>query len=222
MRISATDVVLTAKDAGFEGNQPRIAVAVSYAEDPSHETAARGRVGERGLWQINPAAWPALASQNLDDPFVNARAAFEISQHQPKRWNYWSTWPLQAMAVMPAAEAAIATVESWDFGKFNGERVNLANKLATGDPRLHTGFRGNQPFSLPSISNPLTAIGNAIQFLSVGRNWARIGMIAIGGVIVLIAVNALTKPYTEPVRKVAKTAAAGAVAPEAGFLAAWK
>lgn len=218
MKISATDVVLVAKDAGFEGNQLRIAVAVSFAEVPSHETTARGPKGEIGLWQIYPKAWPQFASQNLDDPNANARAAFDISQHQSKRWDYWTTWPLQAMAIMPAAEAAIARVESWDNGKFNDERVNLANKIATGNPNLHASKLGNPPEI--KIGNPLDTINNAIKFLSVGRNWGRIGMVVLGGAIMLIAISALTKPYAE---QVARTAAKATPAGEAvGAFAAWK
>jgi hypothetical protein len=222
MKITATDVVLVAKNAGFEGNQLRIAVAVSFAEDLSHETTARGRKGEIGLWQIYPKASPQFASQNLDDPFANARAAFEISQHQPKHWNYWTTWPNAAALRMPDAAATIAIVERWDNGKFNDERVNLANKIALNDPSLHTSKLGNPP-PIGDINNPLTTINNAIKFLSVGRTWARIGQILIGGAIVLIAVNTLTKPYTEPVRKVARTAAKATPTGEAlGAFAAWK
>ena len=213
VKLSATDVVLVAKDAGFEGNQLRIAVAVSFAEDPSHDTSARGPVGEIGLWQIYPKAWPQFASQNLDDPNVNARTAFEISQHQPKHWNYWTTWPLQASSRLPDASATIALVESWNSGKFNDERVNLANKVATGNPSLHTSKLGNDPLGGLGLPNPLSAINDAIGFLSVGRNWGRIGMIIIGGVIVLIAVNTLSKPYTEPLRSTARGAVkvAGAI-----------
>ena len=208
VNLSATDVVLVAKDAGFEGNQLRIAVAVSFAEDPAHDTAARGRVGEIGLWQIYPKAWPQFASRNLDDPNVNAQTAFEISQHQPKHWNYWTTWPLAASSRLPDASAAIALVNSWSNEKFNDERVNLANKVATGNANLHTSKVGNDPLGVGNldIGNPLDTINGAIKFLSVGRNWARIAMIVGGGIIALIAVNTLSKPYTEPLRKAANTA----------------
>jgi hypothetical protein len=47
----------------------------------------------------------------------------------------------------------------------------------------------------------LTALGNAVQFFTVGKNWARIGEIALGGILLVIALSVLAKPVVKPVVK---------------------
>lgn len=57
-----------------------------------HESGGRqfavGPVGERGYWQINPAAWPSWMA--TFDPLGNARAAVTISHHGSD-WGAWTT-----------------------------------------------------------------------------------------------------------------------------------
>jgi hypothetical protein len=60
-----------------------------------HESGGRqyatGPVGERGYWQINPAAWPpSMATYN---PYGNARAAVKISNYG-RDWSAWTTAPM--------------------------------------------------------------------------------------------------------------------------------
>lgn len=51
---------------------------------------ATGPVGEKGYWQINPAAWPP--SMATYDPYGNARAAVIISDYG-RSWAAWTTAP---------------------------------------------------------------------------------------------------------------------------------
>src|SRR3954452_18677541 len=78
--LSAVEIYRYARMAGFSPDQAVTMTAVALAESGG-ESGAHNPHGEdsRGLWQINAAAHRNLAAQNLYDPLVNARAAFEVS-----------------------------------------------------------------------------------------------------------------------------------------------
>src|SRR4051794_25375425 len=79
--LSALEIYRYARMAGFSPDQACTMTAVALAESGG-ETGAHNPHGEdsRGLWQINAAAHKNLAGQDLYDPLVNARAAYEVSQ----------------------------------------------------------------------------------------------------------------------------------------------
>lgn len=60
--------------------------AIAEAESSGNSNATGG-VGEKGLWQINPAAWGSLATY---DPQGNAKAAVYVLEHQGL--GAWSTY----------------------------------------------------------------------------------------------------------------------------------
>jgi hypothetical protein len=79
--------------------------------------------------------------------------------------------------------------------------------------------------SAPDLPNPLhgiDAIGDFFQRLTQPATWARVGEVALGGILVYVAVRALAhgapssaaKPVTRPAQRAA-TKVAGAVVPEA-------
>jgi hypothetical protein len=71
------------------GGSPSLAplmAAIAEAESSGNPNATGG-VGEKGLWQINPAAWGSLATY---DPVGNARAAVHVYQSQGL--GAWSTY----------------------------------------------------------------------------------------------------------------------------------
>lgn len=81
---------MLAQEAGFNQADSIIAAAVALAESAGIPSAT-GPVGERGLWQIYPAAHPDLAAKyNLYDPLQNAEAAFAVFQEQG--WHAWTTY----------------------------------------------------------------------------------------------------------------------------------
>lgn len=197
-QLSALDLATLAIRAGWRGQGAARATAIMLAESSppgntdSHNT--RGGNDARGLMQINVAAraHPEYASRNLYDAETNVATGFELWKKDG--WAPWNSSRAGQALNLPIAEAAVlaAQVRHPELGLHTFETQGV-------DPSQSTP---------PASVNPLTAIGDAIKFLSVGRNWGRIGMILIGGVIVLIAINTLTKPYTEPARKVATAVAA--------------
>lgn len=79
-----------AQQAGFNRAQSIIAAAIALAESAGNPSAT-GPYGERGLWQIYPAAHPDLAAKyNLYDPAQNAQAAFAVFGEQG--WQAWTTY----------------------------------------------------------------------------------------------------------------------------------
>jgi hypothetical protein len=72
--------------AGGSPSMAPLMAAIAEAESGGESTATGG-VGEKGLWQINPAAWGSLATY---DPLGNARAAVHVLQAQGL--GAWSTY----------------------------------------------------------------------------------------------------------------------------------
>lgn len=86
-----------ARAAGFSYDEALTATAISIAENGGGNPAARCldcvrgvHEDSRGLWQINVVAHPDMASWNLADPSVNARAALTI--YRGAGWCAWSTY----------------------------------------------------------------------------------------------------------------------------------
>jgi hypothetical protein len=80
-RYSAREIYGFAVQAGFTPDQAATMTAIALAESAGGAGAHNPR-GEdsRGLWQINVQAHPRLAQEDLYDPLVNARAAYEVSR----------------------------------------------------------------------------------------------------------------------------------------------
>ncbi len=77
--LGAREIYAYALAAGFTPDQAVEMTAIALAES-SGRTDAHASSGEdsRGLWQVNLDAHPSLAGQDLFDPAVNARAAYDI------------------------------------------------------------------------------------------------------------------------------------------------
>lgn len=187
--LGAVDLATLAIRAGWRGQGAARATAVMLAESSGDENAHNTQRGNdaRGLMQINvkAGAHPEYASRNLYDGGTNVATGFELWKKDG--WRPWNSSRAGQALQLPIAEAAVLAAQA--------RHPELGLKILGEGPNLQS--------APPASANPLTAIGNAIAFFGVGRNWGRIGMIAIGGLIILIAVNTLTKPYTEPARKLA-------------------
>jgi peptidoglycan hydrolase-like protein with peptidoglycan-binding domain len=107
MHLAPVEVALLARRAGFSGNDLTIAVAISFAEDPSHDEQARYHPGagsledSRGLWQINVggALWEdrkvryGLSTPDaLYDGATNARVAHQIYRDRSSTFLDWATY----------------------------------------------------------------------------------------------------------------------------------
>lgn len=89
--LSALEIYRYARLAGFSPDQAVTMTAIALAESGGN-TGAHNPHGEnsQGLWQVNAAAHPDLAGQNLYDPLTNAKAAFEVS-HGGQDVSPWTT-----------------------------------------------------------------------------------------------------------------------------------
>jgi len=95
-KLSAADIAGYAQNAGFSGGDLQVAVAIALAEsggDPNVTgdlTITPG--GSVGLWQINLKAHPQYTAAQLQDPQINANAAYSIYQAAGNSFTPWSTY----------------------------------------------------------------------------------------------------------------------------------
>ena len=100
MPLSRDELFRLAYDAGFRGDNLRMAVAVALAESGGNPNAYNAELaagtapgaGSRGLWQIYGTAHPQYNSSIAFDPIVNARGAYEIYKQAGNRFTPWSTF----------------------------------------------------------------------------------------------------------------------------------
>jgi len=97
---SLSGIAVYAANAGFEGADLIMAVAIALAESGGRvdaynpETAAgtpEGK-GSYGLWQIYLHAHPEFEGVNLYDPQNNANAAYAIYEAAGESFRPWSTF----------------------------------------------------------------------------------------------------------------------------------
>lgn len=136
MKLDIQQIYEAARAAGFTPDQATTWTAIALAESGG-ETGALNDVGEHsvGLWQINVASDVRSNTWgDLTDPYVNARAAYEIS-HQGTDMRPWTT-----------------THDS-NEGTAHDYRTYLAQVSAvtgyTGDPRGVDGYGAPLPPPLP-------------------------------------------------------------------------
>src|SRR4051794_12765049 len=81
MKLGIRDIYEAARAAGFTPDQATTWTAIALAESGG-ETGAHNPVGEdsRGLWQINIRVRKNVWG-DLSDPYINAKAAYDISHH---------------------------------------------------------------------------------------------------------------------------------------------
>lgn len=113
--LSASEIAVYARGAGFTGQSLATAIAVALAESAGNteaynpETAAGTPegMGSYGLWQVYLKVHPEYDPDSLTDPAYNAAAAFSISR-SGTNWSPWSTYKNKAyLAHIPAAELAV-------------------------------------------------------------------------------------------------------------------
>ena len=184
-RKSLIDVAELAWNAGFRGSELNRAVAVAYAESTGNTNAVSSTGCCHGLWQINVRVHGSTKGwtvEQMRDPQQNANAAYTLWKESG--WHPWdSSRGGQLLWRLPADNAVSAF-------------------LATNPKDIGPNVLGAAADSLvPGRGAPdaLTAIGNLAQFFTVGRNWARIGEIAIGGILLILALSILAKPIVKEI-----------------------
>lgn len=100
--LSAAQIGQLAANAGFQGQDLIIAVAIALAESGGNPSVVGDLAitpgGSVGLWQINLRWHPEYNAAELTDPQTNADAAFAIYQAAGNTFTPWTTWGLGAAA----------------------------------------------------------------------------------------------------------------------------
>lgn len=118
MFLTPENITALASSAGFQGNDLVTAVAVALAESGGKtdaynpEVAAAGGTpggkGSQGLWQIYVKVHPEFGGLNLNDPQINAQAAFQVYQAAGRSFRPWSAFKTGVFAqYMPVAASAV-------------------------------------------------------------------------------------------------------------------
>lgn len=85
-----------ASNAGFNGEDLNIAVAIALAESSGNPSAVGDNGDSIGLWQIDTKYHPEYDKVNLTDPQYNANAAFGIYSEAGNTFYDWSTYDSDA------------------------------------------------------------------------------------------------------------------------------
>jgi hypothetical protein len=185
--VSGEQVARYAHAAGFSGWQLTQAVAISFAENGSHDTRAVNHnangTTDTGLWQINSVH--RIPQSQLFDPARNAQAAWDIS-HQGNDFTPWTTYNSGASGdQVNAAQAAI-------------DKANIPGEGSAGGVTGAAGDAGNALHRGEQNLNPL-AWGDALAaFLATIASrgfWIRVleivGGLALGisGLVMLAKVS---------------------------------
>jgi cell wall-associated NlpC family hydrolase len=150
MKLGIREIYEAARAAGFSPDQATTWTAIAMAESGG-ETGAHNPNGEdsRGLWQINIA--PGVRQNvwgDLSDPYVNARAAYDISNHGLDM-RPWTT--------THASHAGTAA----DYRTYLDDVSAVTGY--TGDPRGVEGYGSPLPEPLPP-SGPADAMTTATSY----------------------------------------------------------
>jgi hypothetical protein len=97
-KLSAADIAGYAGNAGFNGPDLQVAVAVALAESSGNPAA----VGDQtlaptngpavGLWQINTGKHKEYTADQLIDPQVNANMAYQLYSARGGQFTDWTTY----------------------------------------------------------------------------------------------------------------------------------
>lgn len=188
--------------AGFRGQNAATAVAVANAENRSFDSDAinhnkDGSV-DVGIWQINSSNANPDA---MKDPQANANEAFRLAS-SGRGWANWTNYRNRLYLVfLPGAEAAVLAAQAAhpDLGLavFGSTPIDKSTLVPGVNP-------SPQP---PSIIGEMRAFVDALNrigsWVSNSQNWGRVLYVGIGGVLLVVAIGALTRPVTEPIVKTA-------------------
>lgn len=148
-----------------------MAVAVALAESSGNERARNTRRGAdaRGIWQVNVArdAHPDLASLNLYDPAVNARAAYGI--WKSGGWGPWEAHTSNAyLFYMPVALTAVQASQVQQIITNPGESAKaVADQLPGAD-------------MLDAAQGALTLGYKSAGWIGNRNNWVRVAYVMLG------------------------------------------
>ena len=171
--LSPAQVAAVADLAGFRGQALTTAVAISFAEDGSHDPRAQNHntngTTDTGLWQINSvhAQYPA---PTMMIPRANAQAAYVISAGG-HNWTPWTTYQTgEYRAQIGAANAAITQMNQ------QGGAQKVAATIGHGEAGQQFGVvtaatsAWDAAMSIPHFLGELANVGT----------WERVGFVIAG------------------------------------------
>ncbi len=182
-KITPAQVAGVAALAGFHGQALVMAVAISFAENGSHDIRAvnhnQNGTTDTGLWQINSVHSQWNQAQ-LVDPHENARAAYQLSNGGAS-WAPWTTFQTGAYrAQIPAAQSAITQMYAQGGPSKVGDiQVNTGGPPLPGEP-IVTGIVGGVK-SLSGLIGDLTDTGTweRVAFIIAGLGAMAFGLFAL-------------------------------------------
>jgi hypothetical protein len=200
VRLSVSEAVALARQAGFSGPDLVIAVAVAMGESGLRTDArlATSREDSRGLWQINTKAHPWADPQRLYDPAYNAWAARQVWTRAGGSWKPWTVFTSgRYRARVPEVEATIAgggvgalpsptpstTPGSGGGRDDKGSDIPIVGGVVDGIGGIGRGVVGGIRGGLDRL-NPLDDIAEGVG-KTVGRV-AVLGVLLAGGVAMVV------------------------------------
>jgi hypothetical protein len=202
-------VYLYVRGAGWSGGDAVTATAVVLAESGGDAAAvSRNPDGGTnvGFFQLDTPGGKGAGYTvaQLQDPALNCKVAYAGWLADGRTFTkHWST---AAIGLTPADTSAAKKA-----AKANGAGGDSA--LTTLTKGLTGGLVGGSD-PLGALTAPLSGAAAAAApqtWLSTPANWARIALAVVGASLVLVGLNAIAKPVTEPVVAAGKKAAALAV-----------
>lgn len=175
--VSDQTIASAALAAGFPRDQIPTAVAVALAESGGDATARNtsnsdGSV-DHGLWQINSVHAADLAAGNWRDPFDNARMAHAVWSRAGRKWTPWVAWDNGLH--LPFLARGTAAMRALDDSGATSEVVNFPDPFGAVD----------QVQELAGLA------GGALDVLTDRDLWVRIGIGAVGAVLLAVALAGL-------------------------------
>lgn len=202
MGLSQSDVYTLALRAGLTPERARVAAAVAMAESGGNPGAHNTTPPDDsyGLWQINlygplrsrVQQFGLRSPDDLFDPQTNARAMARISMSGAS-FRPWTTYTSGAYKRYMSAPVE----DQSGRGGWVDKLKALPWLIAPAIPGFTGGLVGGGVLDV--VTGPAQAAVTAAEVLTRGAawvsnpsNWVRIGYVALGGGLVLIAVNGLT------------------------------
>lgn len=189
---------------GFSFSQMPIMAAIAQAEssgDPSRVNS----IGATGLWQINQPVWvkqhPTWTQAALKNPVFNARAAKTVFDVQG--YSAWETYTNGAYKQYLQSGNLAAGQQGTALGS-----PDIFAPSASGISALEAGKATNE--FITGTSNGLSvndALSKGYTWISDRNNTFRIIWVVLGGVVLLVSLNKLTRPITQPVVQTVKKTA---------------
>lgn len=186
MLLSAREIGAVAFFVGFPMSAVPTATAIALAESSGNTNAVNRNANgstDHGLWQINDKAHADLITKygNINDPIANGKAALAVYKAAGNSFTPWSTYTSGAYkhfltssntsAAKDGANNDLETIQS-----FPNDSTITAKASSPLDNLTAT------------LTNPLNAVGSALNTLTSPATWLRVALIVGGALVVMVGI----------------------------------